>query len=123
MAPTNDVHIVRVYDHDGDVPINAYRVLVDRLWPRGVKKESLAYDDWCKDIAPTTDLRKWYGHDPDRFDEFRNRYRVELGSDPAKSALCAIRVELEHRSVVILTAVKQVEISAAAVISDALTNP
>ncbi len=57
---------------------DGYRVLVDRLWPRGVKKEEAALDDWMKEIAPTTELRKWFGHDPDRWGEFRKRYLTEL---------------------------------------------
>ncbi len=55
-----------------------YRVLIDRLWPRGVKKEDLKIDDWMKDLAPSTELRKWFNHDPERWDEFRKRYFKEL---------------------------------------------
>lgn len=54
------------------------RILVDRLWPRGLKKEAAAIDHWFKDIAPSTELRKWFGHDPERWDEFRRRYIAEL---------------------------------------------
>ena len=54
------------------------RVLVDRLWPRGVSKEDAALDQWMKEIAPSTELRKWFGHDPARWEEFRNRYGAEL---------------------------------------------
>ncbi len=54
------------------------RILVDRLWPRGVSKEKAALDDWMKEIAPSTDLRKWFGHDPARWDEFQRRYKTEL---------------------------------------------
>lgn len=54
------------------------RVLVDALWPRGVSKDALAVETWLRDIAPSTDLRKWYGHDPDRWEEFRTRYAAEL---------------------------------------------
>lgn len=54
------------------------RLLVDRLWPRGVSKERAALDDWLKDIAPSTELRQWFGHDPDRWPEFQRRYRAEL---------------------------------------------
>lgn len=58
------------------------RVLVDRLWPRGVKKADLAYDLWLKEIAPSHDLRTWFGHDPARWDEFRRRYGAELDANP-----------------------------------------
>ncbi|MCZ7629210.1 MAG: DUF488 family protein [Microthrixaceae bacterium] len=57
---------------------DGHRVLVDRLWPRGVSKERLRIDQWCRDVAPSDDLRKWFGHDPARWDEFLDRYRKEL---------------------------------------------
>ncbi len=58
------------------------RVLVDRLWPRGVKKETAAIDHWVKELAPSTDLRKWFGHDPERWEEFRLRYAAEIRAHP-----------------------------------------
>ncbi|HET7603754.1 MAG TPA: DUF488 domain-containing protein [Gemmatimonadales bacterium] len=58
------------------------RILIDRLWPRGVKKEALALDGWMKEIAPSPGLRTWFGHKPERFKEFRNRYRAELKGHP-----------------------------------------
>jgi uncharacterized protein YeaO (DUF488 family) len=58
------------------------RILVDRLWPRGVSKTEARLDEWFKEIAPTTELRTWFGHDPDRWDEFRRRYRAELAGHP-----------------------------------------
>lgn len=60
------------------------RILVDRLWPRGVSKERAALDDWLKDIAPTTALREWFGHDPAKWVEFQERYRVELTTHHAE---------------------------------------
>ena len=60
------------------------RVLIDRLWPRGVKKEKAAIDEWMKEIAPSTDLRKWFGHDPERWVEFRRRYRSEIKKHPVE---------------------------------------
>lgn len=120
MSATNHVEIIRVYDHEHAAPAGAYRVLVDRLWPRGVKKESLALDDWCKDVTPSPDLRKWYGHDPDRFATFRERYRTELAEGDPATALAGIADRLTERDVVLYTAVKQVDISAAAVIHEIL---
>lgn len=75
-AMSDRVWIRRAYDE----PTNndGYRVLVDRVWPRGVSKEDAQLDEWCKQIAPSTELRKWFGHDPERWDEFRSRYRGEL---------------------------------------------
>jgi uncharacterized protein YeaO (DUF488 family) len=60
------------------------RILVDRLWPRGVKKANAAIDEWMKSIAPSTELRKWFGHDPERWLEFRRRYRSEIRRHPAE---------------------------------------
>ena len=71
-----NIKIKRVYEQpDKD---DGRRILVDRLWPRGLTKEKAGVDLWLKDIAPSTELRKWFGHDPDRWEEFRERYRAEL---------------------------------------------
>jgi uncharacterized protein YeaO (DUF488 family) len=74
------IHVKRTYDLParGD----GWRVLVERLWPRGMKKEALAADAWLKDVAPTTELRKWFNHQVDRWEEFRRRYREELIANP-----------------------------------------
>ena len=68
-------------------PSDGYRVLVERLWPRGLRKADAHFDDWLKDVAPSADLRRWFGHDPIRFAEFRARYKRELHADPARTAL------------------------------------
>jgi uncharacterized protein YeaO (DUF488 family) len=75
------IEIKRAYERPS--PKDGKRILVDRLWPRGVRKDAAALDLWNKDIAPTTPLRKWFDHRPDRFAEFRQRYRDELKSNPA----------------------------------------
>ena len=103
----------RVYDdlrgHRGE-----YRVLVDRLWPRGVRKDQLRIDEWAKSLAPSTELRLWYGHDLSRFDEFRRRYVKELASvDPR-----ALRAH--SATLVLLTATRDVEHSGAAVLAEYL---
>lgn len=69
---------------------DGYRVLVDRLWPRGVKKEEAALDLWAKDLAPSPELRKWFGHDPARFEAFAHRYRRELAAAPAREQLAEL---------------------------------
>ena len=61
---------------------DGYRVLVDRLWPRGLTKERVHYDEWAKFLAPSTELRKWFGHDPAKWDEFQTRYQAELNANP-----------------------------------------
>ncbi|HZT27885.1 MAG TPA: DUF488 domain-containing protein [Pseudolabrys sp.] len=79
IKPAN-VKLKRAYD--APKAADGKRVLVDRLWPRGVKKADAAIDEWIKDIAPSTALRKWFGHDPARWGEFRVRYRAELKRKP-----------------------------------------
>lgn len=76
MKKVTAVWIKRVYEPRS--PRDGVRVLVDRLWPRGLSKADAGVDHWMRDIAPSTDLRRWFGHDPDRWQEFRRRYRAEL---------------------------------------------
>ena len=76
------VRLKRAYDEPE--PSDGYRVLVDRLWPRGVSKERAHLDEWDRELAPSTELRRWFGHDPSRFDEFRRRYREELTAQTEK---------------------------------------
>jgi uncharacterized protein YeaO (DUF488 family) len=78
----------RIYDHAD--PGDGYRVLVDRIWPRGVSKERAAIDLWLKDIAPSTELRTWFGHEDERFLEFRDRYFAELEGSAALEQLRAL---------------------------------
>ena len=85
MSPTfENVRIKRVYEPAGKD--DGARVLVDRIWPRGITKTHAALDLWLKDIAPTTELRKWFGHDPSRWEEFQTRYREELERNSANVA-------------------------------------
>jgi uncharacterized protein YeaO (DUF488 family) len=70
------IKIKRVYENAG--PADGTRVLVERLWPRGMRKEELALNSWIKDVAPSTDLRRWFSHDPAKWEEFRRRYFAEL---------------------------------------------
>lgn len=71
-----DIRVKRVYENP--TPTDGWRVLVDRIWPRGLSKENAALDRWVKEVAPSTELRKWFGHDPQRWDPFQTRYRREL---------------------------------------------
>ncbi|MGH8889242.1 MAG: DUF488 domain-containing protein [Acidothermaceae bacterium] len=114
------VQVRRIYE-DAE-PSDGARVLVDRVWPRGISKDKAHIDEWCKDVAPSTDLRKWYAHDPERFDEFSRRYRAEL-KDPARAAALARIGELAHAgAVTLLTATKDAAISQAAVLRDVLSG-
>jgi uncharacterized protein YeaO (DUF488 family) len=99
-----------------------HHVLVDRLWPRGLKKDEAPIDEWLKDVAPSTDLRKWYGHDPERFAEFRRRYLRELETAPAADAAAHLLNLARKRPVVLLTATRDVEHSAAEVLLEHLRS-
>ena len=70
---------------------DGWRVLVERLWPRGMRKEAIAVDAWLKDVAPSADLRRWFGHRVERWEEFRRRYRRELAANPAAWAKAGSR--------------------------------
>jgi uncharacterized protein YeaO (DUF488 family) len=94
------------------------RVLVDRLWPRGLSKASFKYDLWPKDLAPSNELRKWYGHDPKRAVEFRRRYRRELAS--RRDELAALRAKLKGHNATLLTATHEIDLSHATVLRDLL---
>jgi uncharacterized protein YeaO (DUF488 family) len=112
--------IRRVYDH---LPATgAHRVLVDRLWPRGIAKADAPIDEWAKDLAPTTELRRWYGHDPAKFDEFARRYRDELRRPPARDALAQLRSKAKGTPVALVTATRDVEHSGAAVLMSVLVQ-
>ena len=96
------------------------RVLVDRIWPRGLSKEKADLDDWCTAVAPSTALRKWYGHDPERFEQFARRYRAELEEPERAAALQHLRDLAHRRNVTLLTATKHADFSEAVVLADLL---
>ena len=96
------------------------RVLVDRLWPRGVSKATAPWDVWLKEIAPSNDLRKWYGHEPERYAEFRQRYWHELESRRRDSALDELVAIWREHPVMLLTATKDLESSQVPVLRDFL---
>jgi uncharacterized protein YeaO (DUF488 family) len=119
------VRVARVYA--GRVSEPGWRVLVDRLWPRGVSRVQADLDEWCRDVAPSNELRQWYAHDPDLAAEFGERYRAEL-TDPAEgSAALALEHLREmvaaHDAVVLLTSVKELALSHAAVLAEMLGQP
>jgi uncharacterized protein YeaO (DUF488 family) len=115
---TGDVRVRRAYDAADDQ--DGKRVLVDRLWPRGMKKADAHLDEWCKEVGPSTELRKWYGHEPAKFEEFRRRYLTEL-DDPARAeALRHLRKLADGHRLTLLTATKNPDISEAAVLATLL---
>lgn len=99
------------------------RVLVDRLWPRGLTKEKAALDHWAKEAAPSDALRRWFGHRPDRWEEFVARYREELAAPPAQDEIAAIRRLLRQGRVTLLYAAHDEERNNAVVLRDALRKP
>ena len=100
----------------------SYQVLVDRLWPRGVRKDEAALDEWAKDVAPSDGLRRWYGHEPEKFAEFAGRYRAELEESPGREVVARLRAEATSRPVTLVTATRDVEHSGAAVLRDVLSG-
>ena len=112
------VAVRRAYEEPG--PADGTRVLVDRLWPRGLSKDRAALDDWLRDAAPSDGLRRWYGHDPARLAEFSERYRAEL-SDPAHAdALARLRGYLRDGPVTLLTATRELALSHATVLASVI---
>lgn len=109
------IHIKRVYDPPDKS--DGQRILVDRIWPRGLTKEAAAVDLWLKDVAPSTELRKWFGHKPERWAEFKRRYRNELEREEAAQALAEIR---SRRKVTLLFAAKDVQHNNAVALRDFL---
>jgi uncharacterized protein YeaO (DUF488 family) len=119
MTSTRHAHqiaIKRAYEQHtrGD----GIRILVDRLWPRGLRKDDADFDQWRKDLAPSTELRQFYGHRPERFAEFAQRYRAELRRSEAAAAVSEMAELNRRRPVTFLTASRDLEHSGAAVLAD-----
>jgi uncharacterized protein YeaO (DUF488 family) len=109
--------IKRIYDKP--TSSDGYRVLVDRLWPRGVSKEKAALDEWCKDIAPSPELRTWFGHKEENFAEFSALYQAELAKNPAVKHLRELAKD--HQTVTLLYAAHDPLINHAQILSAYLT--
>jgi uncharacterized protein YeaO (DUF488 family) len=108
----------RVYEQPQ--PSDGARVLVDRLWPRGLSKSAAHLDEWLKAIAPSDELRRWYGHDPAKSDEFRRRYDDELRDPERAQALAHLRELAAARTVTLLTASRDLERSQAEYLAELL---
>lgn len=119
MSSGDRVQVRRVYDEA--MASDGARVLVDRLWPRGLSKQRAQLTEWCKEVAPSTELRKWYQHDPDRFAEFARRYREELREPERAEALEHLRHLGAEGTLTLLTASKAVGISEATVLAELLS--
>lgn len=114
------IALKRAYDEPE--PADGMRVLVDRLWPRGLSKERAHIDLWLKEIAPSNELRKWYRHDPQKFDEFRHRYEAELASGANAEALIKLRELVKQGPVTLVFSAHDGEHSNAAVLRELLEN-
>lgn len=114
------IALKRVYDEPG--PGDGTRVLVERLWPRGVSKERAHVDLWLKEIAPSRELRTWYGHDPEKFAEFRQRYESELASQAGQAALARLRDLVKQGPVTLVFAAHDTEHTNAIVLRDLLLH-
>jgi uncharacterized protein YeaO (DUF488 family) len=112
------IKIRRVYEEPS--PDDGTRILVDRLWPRGLKKEAAAVDHWFKDVAPSNELRKWFGHDASRWDEFRRRYAAELHEH--RDELAQIRELARHGPVTLVYAARDEAHNNAVVLRSVLTR-
>jgi uncharacterized protein YeaO (DUF488 family) len=113
-----DIRVRRVYDEPATE--DGARVLVDRVWPRGMRKDAARLDEWAKDVAPSAGLRTWYQHDPAKFEEFRRRYTAELAEPGPREALARVRALAADRPVTLLTATRELDLSQAAVLAGLL---
>ncbi len=115
-----DIRVRRAYDDPS--PEDGARVLVDRIWPRGLRKDAARLDEWAKDVAPSTELRTWYHHDPAKFGEFRQRYTAELEQPGPREALGRLRALAADKPVTLLTATRDLDLSQAAVLAGLLRD-
>lgn len=113
--------IDRIYDK---APQPDYRILTDRLWPRGISKEHAALDLWAKDIAPTNELRKWFGHDPEKYADFKQKYLDELkDNDAAADFVATVKEQLKgDQDVILLYGAKDEEHNQAVVLQEWLQD-
>lgn len=115
-APRDRVRIKKI--HDGVAADDGVRVLVERLWPRGVSKAAAALDSWAKEISPSPELRKWYGHDPEKWPEFARRYRAELADNEAALQPLLERARLSRLTLLFST--RETERNSAAILREVL---
>jgi uncharacterized protein YeaO (DUF488 family) len=113
------VLIKRVYDPPA--PSDGYRVLIDRLWPRGITRERAHLDEWARELAPSSELRRWFGHDPARFEEFRRRYDAELAAHGEK--LRELRSRARTGTLTLVYSARDTRHNDAVVIAELLRRP
>jgi uncharacterized protein YeaO (DUF488 family) len=118
MSSAAEVRVRRIYETPS--PEDGKRILVDRLWPRGVSKQAAQLDEWAKTVAPSDQLRRWYGHDPAKFAEFKRRYASELADADHEEAWHRLVTEAARGVITLLTATKDLGRSEAAVLAERL---
>ncbi|AWN26267.1 DUF488 domain-containing protein [Streptomyces sp. NEAU-S7GS2] len=109
MSAKKNLRVRRVYE--APEPSDGARVLVDRLWPRGLSKADAQLTEWCKEVAPSSELRRWFHHEEPRFAEFAERYREELAQEAVQPALERLRERAAEGPLTLLTATKDVSVS------------
>lgn len=115
------IKLERIYDKPQD--LSGYRILVDRLWPRGISKVNAKLDEWEKEVAPSKELRQWFSHDPQKFSEFKTKYIAELDANPKTAEFTALIADkLKTTDVIFLYGAKDRENNQAVVLKDHLTN-
>jgi uncharacterized protein YeaO (DUF488 family) len=119
MSARRRIKVARVYDDP--TPDDGERILADRLWPRGFRKGDPRVGRWIPKVAPSTELRKWYSHEPARFDEFATRYAAELDTEEGAAALTELRDALKAGPITLVTATKDLDGSHVAVLSRLLS--
>ncbi len=112
------IALQRAYEDPG--PNDGYRVLVDRVWPRGRSREELRLDRWARELGPSTALRKWFGHDPARWEEFRSRYRDELRAPKSARILDELATQARHGTLTVVYGARDTEHNQAVVIAEEL---
>jgi uncharacterized protein YeaO (DUF488 family) len=121
MSPKTTFRVARVYDEPSEA--DGERILVDRVWPRGFRRDDPRVGQWFKDAAPSRELRGWYNHQPERFDEFVTRYEAELRTPQGATALNALRALIRgKKTVTLVTATHDVDGSQAAVLAKLLAS-
>jgi uncharacterized protein YeaO (DUF488 family) len=113
-----DVRTKRVYEEP--LPADGFRILVDRVWPRDITRERARLDEWDRTLSPSTELRKWFGHDPNRFEEFRTRYLEELRGH--RDRLAELRTLARQGTLTLVYSARDSEHSQAAVLAEVLRN-
>ena len=120
MSSVPQVRARRVYEEPSAQ--DGARVLVDRVWPRGLRKDALQLDDWARDVAPSTELRTWYGHDPARWPEFKRRYRAELRTSERRELLETLADQARRGTLTLVFAARDEERNSARVVREELAK-